>query len=88
MIANAGIAPAAPFFESTSPTPSFPTANIGLTCYLPLMPTATTEQLDAVTSVNIRGTFLCYKYAALQMVKQGRGGRLIGSLDFNFLIHK
>ena len=39
---------------------------------------ATTEQLDAVSAVNIRGTFLCYKYAALQMVKQGRGGRLIG----------
>jgi NAD(P)-dependent dehydrogenase (short-subunit alcohol dehydrogenase family) len=42
--------------------------------------TATTEQLDAVTAVNIRGTFLCYKYAAMQMVKQGRGGRLIGTL--------
>jgi NAD(P)-dependent dehydrogenase (short-subunit alcohol dehydrogenase family) len=25
------------------------------------------------------GTFLCYKYAAQQMIKQGRGGRIIGA---------
>lgn len=30
-------------------------------------------------SVNVRGTFLCYKYAAVQMVAKGRGGRLIGA---------
>ena len=29
-------------------------------------------------AVNIRGPFLCYKYAAQQMIKQGRGGRIIG----------
>jgi NAD(P)-dependent dehydrogenase (short-subunit alcohol dehydrogenase family) len=28
---------------------------------------------------NARGTFLCYKYAGIQMVKQGRGGRIIGA---------
>ena len=28
--------------------------------------------------VNLRGTFLCYKYAGLQMIAQGRGGRIIG----------
>jgi NAD(P)-dependent dehydrogenase (short-subunit alcohol dehydrogenase family) len=28
---------------------------------------------------NARGTFLCYKYAGMQMVKQGRGGRIIGA---------
>ena len=30
-------------------------------------------------TVNALSTFLCYKYAAKQMVKQGRGGRIIGA---------
>lgn len=30
-------------------------------------------------AVNARGPFLCYKYAARQMIKQGRGGRIIGA---------
>ena len=30
-------------------------------------------------AINVRGTMLCYKYAAQQMVKQGRGGRIIGA---------
>ena len=30
-------------------------------------------------SVNVLGTYLCYKYAAKQMVEQGRGGRIIGA---------
>ena len=36
------------------------------------------ETFDRVTAVNIRGTMLCYKYAGGQMIKQGRGGRIIG----------
>ncbi|KAF9041540.1 hypothetical protein BJ165DRAFT_1489668 [Panaeolus papilionaceus] len=35
--------------------------------------------MDKVFSVNVKGAFLCYKYAALQMIKQGRGGRIIGA---------
>ena len=30
-------------------------------------------------AVNARGTFLCYKYAAAQMIAQDRGGRIIGA---------
>ena len=30
-------------------------------------------------AVNARSTFLCYKYAAKQMIVQGRGGRIIGA---------
>ena len=30
-------------------------------------------------AINARGTFLCYKYAAAQMIAQGRGGRIIGA---------
>ncbi|KAF8993611.1 hypothetical protein BDQ17DRAFT_1431588 [Cyathus striatus] len=40
---------------------------------------ATVDQMDRSYSVNIRGVFLCYKYAANQMIKQGRGGRIIGA---------
>jgi len=29
--------------------------------------------------VNATTAFLCYKYAAAQMVKQGSGGRIIGA---------
>ncbi|KAF8624347.1 hypothetical protein AX17_007174 [Amanita inopinata Kibby_2008] len=39
----------------------------------------TTEQWDQVFAVNVRGVFLCYKYAIEQMIKQGRGGRVIGA---------
>jgi NAD(P)-dependent dehydrogenase (short-subunit alcohol dehydrogenase family) len=41
---------------------------------------ATAEDLDRVAGVNLRGTFLCYKYAGLQMIAQGRGGRIIGKV--------
>ncbi len=37
------------------------------------------EDWDRTFSVNCRGTFLCYRYAAKQMIKQGRGGRIIGA---------
>ncbi|EJC97510.1 NAD-binding protein [Fomitiporia mediterranea MF3/22] len=37
------------------------------------------EKLDATLAVNVRGVFLCLKHAALQMVKQGRSGRLIAA---------
>jgi len=30
-------------------------------------------------SVNARGVYLCYKYAAEAMIAQGRGGRIIGA---------
>ncbi|KAJ7850632.1 acetoin reductase family protein [Mycena olivaceomarginata] len=34
---------------------------------------------DQILAVNARGAFLCYKYAGIQMIKQGRGGRIIGT---------
>lgn len=36
-----------------------------------------TEMFDEVLAVNLRGVFLCTKYAAEQMIKQGKGGRII-----------
>jgi NAD(P)-dependent dehydrogenase (short-subunit alcohol dehydrogenase family) len=37
------------------------------------------EEWDRMLAINGRGVFLCYKYAAKQMIKQGRGGRIIGA---------
>ncbi|KAF7377430.1 hypothetical protein MSAN_00164700 [Mycena sanguinolenta] len=39
----------------------------------------TAEQWDRILAVNARGSFLCYKYAGIQMINQGRGGRIIGA---------
>ncbi|KAJ6545484.1 short chain oxidoreductase [Mycena capillaripes] len=37
------------------------------------------DDWDCTFAVNVRGVFLCYQYAAKQMVAQGRGGRIIGA---------
>nr|GAT47770.1 predicted protein [Mycena chlorophos] len=37
------------------------------------------EQWDNLMAINARGPFLCYKYAAAQMILQGGGGRIIGA---------
>ncbi|KAF4584934.1 hypothetical protein EYR40_001760 [Pleurotus pulmonarius] len=51
-------------------------ANAGVAVNKPLADT-TVDEWDRLFAVNVRGTFLCYKYAADVMVKQGRGGRII-----------
>ncbi|PCH44826.1 NAD(P)-binding protein [Wolfiporia cocos MD-104 SS10] len=37
------------------------------------------EEFDQIIAVNVRGVMLSYKHAAQQMIKQGRGGRIIGA---------
>ncbi|KZV67620.1 NAD-binding protein [Peniophora sp. CONT] len=37
------------------------------------------EDYEKIMSINATAVFLCYQYAALQMVEQGRGGRIIGA---------
>ncbi|KAJ7511179.1 hypothetical protein B0H11DRAFT_2386805 [Mycena galericulata] len=37
------------------------------------------DEWDKTFAINVRGVFLCYQYAAKQMVLQGRGGRIIGA---------
>jgi 2-deoxy-D-gluconate 3-dehydrogenase len=39
--------------------------------------TMTSQDFDKVISVNLRGVFLCTKYASEQMIKQGHGGKII-----------
>ena len=40
----------------------------------------TVEDWDRHLAVNARSVMLCFKYAAKEMIKQGRGGRIIGML--------
>ena len=37
------------------------------------------QKWDKVFAVNVKGAMFCYKHAAIQMIKQGRGGRIIGA---------
>ncbi|KAJ7054177.1 hypothetical protein C8F01DRAFT_1164221 [Mycena amicta] len=53
-------------------------ANAGIARYNTIVDMSVVD-FDAVMAVNARGTFLSYKYAALQMVSQGAGGRIIGA---------
>lgn len=74
MVANAGIALLRPFLESA----------LACTCfdwfhYQPhTTRSATTEEFRRIQAVNVEGVMHCFKYGALQMIKQGRGGRIIG----------
>ena len=45
----------------------------------------TPAQFDHVLAVNLRGTFLCSKYAALRMRQQGKGGRIVNVTSIDAL---
>ena len=51
--------------------------NAGIGYLMALVTEMTEEDWDTVLSVNLKGTFLCSKHAARQMIAQGRGGRVI-----------
>ncbi|TFK86427.1 acetoin reductase family protein [Polyporus arcularius HHB13444] len=53
-------------------------ANAGISVHGILHETST-EDFDRLLSVNLKGTFFCYKYAAIQLIKQGNGGRILGA---------
>ncbi|CAF3700078.1 unnamed protein product [Rotaria sp. Silwood1] len=44
-----------------------------------LLVDTTVEDWDKIFAVNMRGVFLCYKEAAKIMIKQGKGGKIIGA---------
>ncbi|PCH44831.1 NAD(P)-binding protein [Wolfiporia cocos MD-104 SS10] len=54
-------------------------ANAAVTGPIKPLVEVTSAEWDATMMVDLRGTMLSYKYAALQMIKQGRGGRIIGA---------
>ncbi|KAF9820716.1 hypothetical protein IEO21_01159 [Rhodonia placenta] len=51
-------------------------ANAGISIIKPLIELSLGD-FDKITSVNLRGVMLCYKHAAIQMIQQGRGGRIL-----------
>lgn len=53
-------------------------ANAGIFFAKPFLE-CTLEDWDKCFDVNGKGVFLCYKYAALKMIEQGKGGRIIGA---------
>ncbi|CCM01195.1 uncharacterized protein FIBRA_03243 [Fibroporia radiculosa] len=53
-------------------------ANAGILLVKPLLET-TPDEWDRSMTVNTRSMMLSYKYAAEQMIAQGRGGRIIGA---------
>ncbi|GBE83346.1 Versicolorin reductase [Sparassis crispa] len=57
-------------------------ANAGITVLKPAVEISV-EEYDRVMSVNAKGVFLCFKYAAIRMIKQGRGGRIIGACSLS-----
>ena len=54
-------------------------ANAGTIEMMPLVDMGI-EDWDRVMSINVRSVMLAYKHAARQMIKQGRGGRIVGAL--------
>lgn len=44
-----------------------------------------TEDFDKVISVNLRGVFLCTKYASSKMIEKGNGGRIINITSIDAL---
>lgn len=45
----------------------------------------TLEDFEKVLAVNLKGAFLCTKYTAEQMIKQGRGGKIINITSIDAL---
>ncbi|CAE6510370.1 unnamed protein product [Rhizoctonia solani] len=54
-------------------------ANAGIVLGFTSLLEVTDENFDKVMGVNCKGTLYCYRAAAVQMIKQGRGGRIIGA---------
>ena len=52
-------------------------ANAGICHFVPVIDT-TVEQWESTIAVNARSVLLAIKYAARQMIAQGRGGRILG----------
>lgn len=47
--------------------------------------TMSSRDFDNVTSTNLKGVFLCTKYASQEMIKRGKGGRIINITSIDAL---
>ncbi|KAF4637869.1 hypothetical protein G7Y89_g206 [Cudoniella acicularis] len=57
-------------------------ANAGIILVKSLLEISASEW-DRIQAINVRGVFLCYKHAGLEMIKQGRGGKIIGACSIS-----
>ncbi|KAJ7054211.1 acetoin reductase family protein [Mycena amicta] len=53
-------------------------ANAGVCKFAKLVDTSI-DDWNRLMDVNARGSFLCFKYAGVQMIAQGRGGRIVAA---------
>ncbi|CAL1708776.1 unnamed protein product [Somion occarium] len=53
-------------------------ANAGITIFKPFVE-SDIEDYRRIMDINVLGVVNCFKYAAIQLIKQGRGGRIIGA---------
>jgi 2-deoxy-D-gluconate 3-dehydrogenase len=58
--------------------------NAGMFPFVPLSQ-LTSEVFDKVIATNLRGVFLCTKYVSEQMIKQGKGGKIINITSIDAL---
>lgn len=58
--------------------------NAGIYPSIPVMQ-MTLSDFDKVLSVNLKGVFLCTKYASQQMIKAGKGGKIINITSIDAL---
>lgn len=58
--------------------------NAGIYPAMPVM-SMSSEDFDKVIAVNLKGVFLCTKYVSEQMIKQGKGGRIINVTSIDAL---
>ncbi len=58
--------------------------NAGIYPNIPVMNMQASD-FERVIKVNLEGTFLCTKYAAAQMIKQGKGGKIINITSIDAL---
>ncbi len=58
--------------------------NAGIYPSIPVM-NMTLADFEKVLAINLKGVFLCTKYAAEQMIKQGKGGKIINITSIDAL---
>lgn len=58
--------------------------NAGIYPSIPVM-SMTLADFEKVLAINLKGVFLCTKYVAEQMIKQGRGGKIINITSIDAL---
>jgi NAD(P)-dependent dehydrogenase (short-subunit alcohol dehydrogenase family) len=80
MVANAGV-----FCHSTFTQSAYDTIPARAWLELNFVRAASVEKFDWLMGINVRGTMLCYKRAAVQMIAQGRGGRIINLIPLLLL---